>query len=196
VFNCGPVAVDFGALAAFAQVGAIVWAGWYAGGIAKTQLDELNKNERISNTLKLLDDFFRPVDLMGFTYSPMNGYQRLRNILVDPRKVAAIEEVLKRNLAWAIGPLTSEDQAKVQIFAEVQSAATIFYNFFVILDGLHREGSVQEKMAFEKVGYFAVNGLPMLERLKLPGLSLPEFRDLASRARPFVPNVEGWRNAG
>jgi hypothetical protein len=164
-----------------AQVAAIVWAGCFAGSIAKSQLSELNKNERVHNTFKMLDDFFRPVDLMGFVYSPMNGIQRVFMLLRNNEDFKRFLQI-RPAMQSVIPGLGEED---VQFFTDIQAAATTFSNYFVIANGLLDEERIQEKLLLEKVGIFAIQGLPALERLNLAGIDLLDLRNVVTLSRKY-----------
>jgi hypothetical protein len=113
----------------------------------------------------------------------MDGFHRMTSLFWHP-------PLMERFLTAKVLVLAREqvpDKNDEDFYSSTQAEATVFSNYFVIAKELLDENRLQEKLFFEKVGYFAREGLRMLEELSFPTLELSDLRQLAALSVKYIP---------
>jgi|ERR1700678_2520505 len=184
MYSYGLCTINWGSVAEYLQILAIAGTGIVAIIVASRQLTAFNSNTLIQNTLKVLDDFYRPVDVDGHTFSPLNGFTTVQNLVNTP-------ELLRFNRIWTNiknrMPVSEED---ARFFMRSRSAATALANYFTLIKGLIDRKVVDEKLILEKVGMFAYDGFPSVKQISHPYWTLEDFRYIAERAKEMYPPAE------
>jgi hypothetical protein len=181
--------VDWGSVAEWLQILAIVGTGFGAIKVAGRQLGAYNAalkssndNERFRNSIKAFDDMQHSTELMGTKTSPLNAVLNVTQAAADPNKVTRFKSFPERQRR--ADSSAANDQ---RWYVEVNENIAIALGFFLDLGMLLERKLVDFDYVMTKASGYIIrldNAITVLQPLSL---DVPAFRRFASLAREYKP---------
>jgi|SRR5580692_6505686 hypothetical protein len=162
--------------AAWAQVGAIVVTGLLAVFVANRQLNAFNNNERLRNSMKLVDDMLKVGELQGVRASPFDTCLEIDAISKDAALAAEYRKMAANRVAFGNSPAVAQEW-----FLATRSKAAIVVNYYVDLLSLLSMKQLDREFVMPKVKPFILAAYPALVALGYvtgPNVNLKEMTKL------------------
>lgn len=172
--------MELGNVAEWVQAVFVGATGAAAVYVANRQLSAFNKNERVRNTLKVLDDCRRPTTLRDLTISPLNAAVMVNQVADNPAERDLFERLSR---ARSQGQYNPHELSRVKWASEVDYSIAITRNFCIDLLDLIERGLVDEAMILRKLSGIIIKAGASMEALNDGTLSLAAVAKLAAMAR-------------
>jgi hypothetical protein len=117
--------------AAWAQAVAILVTGFLAVFVASRQLSAFNKNERLQNSMKIVDDMLRVNELQGVRASPFDTCVEIDAISKNPDLTSSYRKMVENEAAFSNSASTTQEW-----FLATRSKAAIVVSYYLDLTNL------------------------------------------------------------
>jgi hypothetical protein len=165
----------------------VVWGTlgeWFAGGAALitawaawVQLGRLNESERLSNSLRVVDDVNESISLNGFQMTPFDSFGSLQDLVNDRSK---LDNYRKSYHDFINGIVKWGDDSN---FLKQRAVCSIASNYFVNVASLMERGKLDRVLVLERVGDSAAKVLNALQTINDPAWNLETLQEFVDDAR-------------
>jgi hypothetical protein len=146
----------------------------------QASLDLANAQQRISLAFEMLQDFQKPVYCFGRVLRPAEAVEDLGQLIFDGTfdDAKALVDIFYDKSRT----LTDDEMKGVQ---RTVGAAIVANNFFSRTQVMFEAGLLDQKL-IQTLGWLALQGFPVVERLDLPNMNIDAYRAFAKhiKARP------------
>jgi hypothetical protein len=152
--------INWSVTAELLQFAAISVTGYAAFRIARAQIavvnrqrDDLIEAQRVKLALRVLDDIYREVKVLGQPQSLVQAYGTLQLTCTRPEDFARYCNLRDRYVTSQLRDLAEDDDSRFYI--EVRDAAGVVNNYFTILWDLYDRNLIDRRLVLDKVGPWA-----------------------------------------
>lgn len=171
--------MDFGSIAEWVQVLAIAGTGFAAVRIADRQLGAFNKNERVRNSLKVLDGFKSPTFMLGYNISPFEAaadIMRLAESPVENSRFKQLRDIHRSGRQSA--PLAANRDWFMRYGAELE----ICRNFFIDIKSAIDEGLIEPRLVLARTSGIIKATVDAMDSLNDGRMNLTVTHEVAAEA--------------